>query len=156
MAHIDNPREEFTKTGVGLPLLIIFLYYIINIAMVVFAVLAFFSFRTDFNRQQELMFSVVKGEESALSKATYEDGKGRYRVDYDKLGEDYQRYFDSDRLKDKKSDGKQTEQEFMVSVLEDKDTYSPVSTKTTVFGIISAGLLVLLVARSLRQIRAVY
>ncbi len=155
MAHIDNPREEFSKsTGIGIPILLMSLYYIANIAMVVFALLAFFGFRSDYKNQQKLMFSVVKNESSALSDAvTDEDGK--YRVDYDKLGDEFGRYFNKDKLGDMRSDGKQTKQEFLVSVLE-SDAYSPVSTKTNVLSLISAGLLLWLVLRSFRQIRALF
>lgn len=122
--------------------------------MVVFALLAFFGFRSDYKNQQKLMFSVVKNESSALSDAvTDEDGK--YRVDYDKLGDEFGRYFNKDKLGDMRSDGKQTKQEFLVSVLE-SDAYSPVSTKTNVLSLISAGLLLWLVLRSFRQIRALF
>ena len=156
MAHIDNPREEFTNsTGIGIPILIMAIFYISNIAMVVFAVLAFFSFKSDYNCQQELMFSTMKGEETALSRAIESDG-GRYSVNYDKLDQEYQQYFDKDKLSSKRSDEGQSQQAFIISLLEDKDIYSPISTKTTVFGVISVGLLAWLILRSLRQIRALY
>lgn len=154
MAHIDNPREEFSKsTGIGIPLLFMFLFYIANIALVIFAVMAFFSFKSDYKNQQELMFSVVKNESSALSEAVVEKD-GAYVVEYDKLGEEFEQYFNKDELEKMKSDGKQTRQEFMVSVLENSDAYSPIKTKTTVFAVISIGLLAYLILRSLRQIRA--
>ncbi len=155
MAHIDNPREEFANsTGIGIPLLIMFIFYAANIAMVVFAVLAFFSFRSDYKNQQDLMLSAIKNESSALSEAVTEDG-GKFTVSFDKLSEEYQKYFKEDKLKELKSDGKQTKQEFIADVLS-SDAYSPVSTKTVVLGLISGGLLLWLVLRSLRQIRALY
>ena len=156
MAHIDNPREEFTNgTGIGIPILLMALFYISNIAMVVFAVLAFFSFKSDYNCQQTLMFSTMKGEETALSRAI-ESRDGKYSVNYDKLDEEYRKYFDKDKLSSKRSDQGQSQQEFIITLLEDKSIYSPISTKTTVLGVISVGLLVWLILRSLRQIRALY
>ena len=156
MAHIDNPREEFSNsTGIGIPLFLMLMFYVANIAMVVFALLAFFSFRTDYKNQQELMFSVVKNESSPLSEAIVQKD-GTYAVEYEKLGEEYEKYFNKDELEKMRSDAKQTKQEFMVTVLENKDAYSPIRAKTTTLGIISVGLLVLLLFRSLRQIRAMY
>ncbi len=156
MAHIDNPREEFTNgTGIGIPILVMALFYISNIAMVVFAVLAFFSFKSDYNCQQTLMFSTMKGEETALSRAI-ESRDGKYSVNYDKLDEEYRKYFNKDKLSSKRSDQGQSQQEFIIALLEDKSIYSPISTKTTVLGVISVGLLVWLILRSLRQIRALY
>lgn len=154
MAHIDNPREEFSKsTGIGIPLFLMLMYYAVNIAMVIIAVIAFFGFRSDYENQKKLMFATLKGESSALSDALVEDG-GSYTVSYDKLGEDYQKYFSRDKLEGMKSDGK-TKQDFIVSVL-DSEAYSPISTKTKVLALVSAGLLLWLVLRSLRQIRALY
>ncbi len=136
MAHIDNPREEFSKsTGIGIPLFLMLMYYAVNIAMVVLAVIAYFGFKSDYEHQQKLMFAAMKGESSALSEAIEQSGK--------------------DKLKSMTSDGKQTKQEFIVSVL-DSEAYSPISTKTKVLAYISAGLLLWLVLRSLRQIRALY
>lgn len=155
MAHIDNPREEFSKsTGIGIPLFLMLMYYAVNIAMVVLAVIAYFGFKSDYEHQQKLMFAAMKGESSALSEAIEQSGD-KYSVDYDKLGEEYRRYFNKDKLKSMTSDGKQTKQEFIVSVL-DSEAYSPISAKTKVLAIISAGLLLWLVLRSLRQIRALY
>lgn len=155
MAHIDNPREEFSKsTGVGIPLFLMFMYYAVNIAMVVIAVIAYFGFTSDYDHQKKLMFAAMKGEDSALSDAVVEDD-GKYSVSFDKLGEEYQRYFKQDKLKDMHSDGKQTKQEFVVSVL-DSDAYSPISTRTKVLAIISAGLLLWLILRSFRQVRALF
>ena len=156
MPHIDDPRAEFSKSpGVGIPLLFMLLFYISNIAMVVFAVLAFFGFRGDYKNQQKLMFGTMKGEDTALSQAL-EENDGVYSVNYDKLGEEMQKYFNKDKLSEKKSDGKQTKQEFLVWVLEDDKVYSPISTGTAVLAVISAGLLAWLIFRSLRQIRAMY
>ena len=155
MAHIDNPREEFSKsTGIGIPLFFMLMFYAANIAMVIFAVIAFFGFKSDYKNQQTLMFAAMRGESSALSDSVTEDG-GRYTVDFDKLGEEYQKYFDQDKLKDKKSDAGQSKQAFVVDVL-DSDAYSPICTKTKVLALISAGLLLWLVLRSFRQIRALY
>ena len=155
MPHIDNPREEFSKsTGIGIPLLFMFLFYAANIAMVVFAVLAFFSFRSDYDGQKELMIATMRGKETFLSEAVVSDG-GRYRVDLDKLGEEKQKYFDKDKLGDMRSDDGESKQDFIVSVL-DSDAYDPISSKTMVLGYISGGLLLWLVLRSLRQIRALY
>ena len=120
-----------------------------------FAVLAFFSFKSDYNCQQTLMFSTMKGEETALSRAI-ESRDGKYSVNYDKLDEEYRKYFDKDKLSSKRSDQGQSQQEFIIALLEDKSIYSPISTKTTVLGVISVGLLVWLILRSLRQIRALY
>ena len=155
MAHIDNPREEFSNsTGIGIPLFLMFMFYAANIAMVVFAVLAFFSFKSDYKNQQNLMLSAIKNESSALSDAVIEDD-GKFTVSFDKLGEEYQKYFKEDKLKEMKSDGSRTKQEFVADVLS-SDAYSPISTKTIVLGLISGGLLLWLVLRSLRQIRALY
>ena len=154
MAHIDDPREEFSKsTGIGIPLFLMLMYYAVNIAMVIIAVIAFFGFRNDYENQKKLMFATLRGESSALSEAIEQDG-GNYTVSYDKLGEEYQKYFDKDKLKSMTSGGK-TKQEFIISVL-DSEAYSPISTKTKVLAYISAGLLLWLVLRSLRQIRALY
>ena len=156
MAHIDNPREEFSSsTGIGIPLLIMMTFYIANIAMVVFALMAFFSFRTDYKNQRELLFSVVKNESTPLSEAvTQKDGA--YTVDYGKLGEEHESYFNKDELEKMKSDGKQTKQEFLVSVLENDKAYSPIRAKTTTLAVISVVLLAFLLFRSLRQIRALW
>ncbi len=155
MAHIDNPREEFSKsTGIGIPLFLMLMYYAANIAMVILALIAFFGFRSDYDNQKKLMFAAMKNESSALSDAI-EQQDGKYTVSFDKLGEEYQKYFKEDKLKDMQSDGKQTKQEFIVSVL-DSDAYSPISTKTKVLAIMSAGLLLWLVLRSFRQIRALF
>ncbi len=155
MAHIDNPREKFSKsTGIGIPLFLMFMYYAANIAMVILALIAFFGFRSDYDNQKKLMFAAMKNESSALSDAI-EQQDGKYTVSFDKLGEEYQTYFKEDKLKDMQSDGKQTKQEFIVSVL-DSDAYSPISTKTKVLAIMSAGLLLWLVLRSFRQIRALF
>ena len=101
------------------------------------------------------MFSTMKGEETSLSRAI-ESRDGKYSVNYDKLDEEYRKYFDKDKLSSKRSDQGQSQQEFIIVLLEDKSIYSPISTKTTVLGVISVGLLVWLILRSLRQIRALY
>ena len=75
MAHIDNPREEFSKsTGIGIPLFLMLMYYAVNIAMVIIAVIAFFGFRNDYENQKKLMFATLRGEsrtaETTLSATT--------------------------------------------------------------------------------------
>ncbi len=155
MPHIHNPREEFSKsTGVGIPLLFMFLFYAANIAMVVFAVLAFFSFRSDYDAQKELMLSTVRGRDTYLSEAVVSDG-GSYKIDCGKLSEEQLKYFNKDKLSDMRSGDGESKQEFIASVL-DSDAYDPISSKTMVLACISGGLLLWLVLRSLRQIRALY
>ena len=155
MAHIDNPREEFSKsTGIGIPLFFMLMFYAANIAMVIIAVIAFFGFKNDYKNQQTLMFAAMRNESSALSDAVTEQD-GRYCVSFDKLGEEYQKYFNEEKLKEKKSDAGQSKQAFIVDVL-DSDAYSPICTKTKVLAIVSAGLLLWLVLRSFRQIRALF
>lgn len=155
MAHIDNPREEFSRsTGIGIPLLIAFLYFAANIAMVVFAVLAFFSFRTDYENQQKLLLASLRNESSPIAEAIEQNENG-YVVNYEKLTKEYQKYFDNEKLSDVKTDKSQTKQEFVAQLIESK-AYSPLSNKTVVFALISVGLLLWLVLRSVRQIVALF